>query len=197
MTALVPARMLLDAARLFDSGQRLGIGLGEGLLGLQTSDLQVTLRQLDGAFIRYAQLFPDKIAGAAVVEVAPLLEAIKAISLVAERNAPIRLEFTRGQVTVSAGTGDGTGVGSGGQAQASATLDAAFEPTSDDADPVVLPANPTYLIDGLSSLGTAYARLTYPEKLRPVVMTGIAGAGAEADERFRYLFIPVRSPGRQ
>lgn len=193
MTALVPARMLLDAARLFDSGQRLGIGLGEGLLGLQTSDLQVTLRQLDGAFIRYAQLFPDKIAGAAVVEVAPLLEAIKAISLVAERNAPIRLEFARGQVTVSAGTGDGTG----GQAQASAALDAAFEPTSDDADPVVLPANPTYLIDGLSSLGTAYARLTYPEKLRPVVMTGIAGAGAEADERFRYLFIPVRSPGRQ
>lgn len=180
-SALVPARMLHEAARLFEPGQNIGIGVDEGLLGLESPGLQVTLRQLDGSFIRYAQLFPDQSIGRAVVEVAPLLEAIKAISLVAERNTPIRLEFTSGRVTVAAN--------SGGQTLASATLDAVFEET----EPAVMAANPTYLIDGLGCLSTPYAQLTYPEKVRPVVMAGMAEADAEADERFRYLFIPVRS----
>lgn len=181
-SALVPARMLVEAARLFQPGQQIGVGLDEGLLGLRSSGLEVTLRQLDGSFIRYARLFPERPTGRAVVEVAPFLEAIKAIGLVAERNTPIRLEFGPGRVTVAAGSGD--------QALASATIDAMFE----DAEPVVIAVNPTYLIDGLASLSTPYARLSYPESVRPVVMTGAAGPQVEADEQFRYLFIPVRSP---
>lgn len=181
-SALVPARTLLDAARLFEPGQQIGIGLEDGLLGLDSSGLEVTLRQLDGSFVRYAQLFPDRPTGRAVVEVAPLLEAIKAIALVAERNAPIRLEFARGQVTVVAGSGD--------QAVASATIDAVFEAT----EPVAMAANPTYLIDGLGCLGTQYVQLTYPDNVRPVVLAGVAGPDAEADEQFRYLFLPVGSP---
>jgi DNA polymerase-3 subunit beta len=180
-SALVPARTLLEAARLFEPGQQIGIGLEDGLFGLETPGLAVTLRQLDGSFIRYAQLFPDRPSGQAVVEVAPLLEAIKAIALVAERNTPVRLEFARGRVTVVAGSGD--------QALASATIDAVYE----QDEPVVMAVNPAYLLDGLGCLGTPYARLTYPEKVRPVVMAGAAGPDEEADGQFRYLFIPVRS----
>jgi DNA polymerase-3 subunit beta len=180
-SALVPARALLEAARLFAPGQQIEIGLEEGLLGLASSGLEVTLRQLDGSFVRYAQLFPEHPIGKAIVEVAPLLEAIKAISLVAERNTPIRLEFAPGQVTVVAGSGD--------QAVASATIDALYE----QDEPVVMAVNPTYLLDGLDSLGTPYARLTYPKKVSPAVLTGLAGPEGEADEQFRYLFIPVRS----
>lgn len=184
-SALVPARMLLEAARLFEPGGEVGIGLGDGLFGLRSPGLEVTLRQLDGSFIRYAQLFPDRPAGRAVVEVAPLLEAVKATALVAERNTPVRLEFARGRVTVVAGSGD--------QALASATIDAVFE----DAEPAVMAVNAAYLIDGLGCLDAPYVRLTYPEKVRPVVMTGLAGPDAEPDERFRYLFIPVRAAAAQ
>jgi DNA polymerase-3 subunit beta len=179
--ALVPARMLLEAARLFESDRQIGIGLDEGLLGLRSPGLEVTARQLDGTFIRYAQLFPDRPSGRAAVEVAPLLEAIKAVALVAERNMPVRLRFDTGRVTVAAGSGD--------QALASATIDAAFE----GPDPVVMAVNPAYLIDGLGCLGAPYVCLTYPEKVRPVVMAGAAGPDEAADEGFRYLFIPVRS----
>jgi DNA polymerase-3 subunit beta len=112
-------------------------------------------------------------------------EAIKAVALVAERNTPVRLEFATDQVTVVAGSGD--------QALARAKIEAIY-----DADePVVIAVNPVYLIDGLGCLGTAYARLTYPEKVRPVVLTGVAApgdeAGGEPDGEFRYLFIPVRA----
>lgn len=181
VSALVPARMLLEAARLFQPGQQIEVGLEEGLLGLASSGLEVTLRQLDGSFIRYSQLFPEQPTGRAVVEVAPLLETIKAIALVAERNTPVRLEFAPGQVTVVAGADN--------QALASATIDALYE----GAEPVAMAVNPAYLLDGLGCLGTPYARLTYPEKVYPVVLTGLAGPDDEADEQFRYLFIPVRS----
>lgn len=179
-SALVPARMLLEAARLFETGEQVAIGLDEGRIGLSADGLAVTLRQLDGAFIRYAQLFPETYAGGASVEVAALVEAVKAIALVAERNTPVRLEFARGQVTIGAGSGD--------QAVATVTIDAEYE-----ADPVSIAANPAYLLDGLGSLDTRYARLRYPEKARPVVLSGLAELGAEPDELFRYLFIPVRS----
>jgi DNA polymerase-3 subunit beta len=180
-SALVPARMFLEAARLFEPGEQIGICLDDGLLGLATSGLEVTLRQLDGSFFRYTQLFPERPSGQATIEVAPLLEAIKAIALVAERNTPVRLEFATGQVTVVAGSGD--------QALASATLDAGYA----YAEPVTIAVKPAYLLDGLNCIGTPFARLTYPEKVRPVVLTGLIGPDDEADEQFRYLFIPVRS----
>jgi len=179
-SVLVPARMLLEAARLFDAGEQVTIGIDEGLVGLSAEGLAVTLRQLDGSFVRYEQLFPETYPGGAVVQVAPLVEAIKAIALVAERNTPIRLEFASEQVTIGAGSGD--------QAVATVTIDAEF-----DAEPVSIAANPAYLLDGLGSLDTPYAQLRYPEKARPVVLTGLAEPGGAADESFRYLFIPVRS----
>jgi DNA polymerase-3 subunit beta len=64
-SALVPARALLEAARLFAPGQQIEIGLEDGLLGLGSSGLEVTLRQLDGSFVRYAQLFPEQPTGKA------------------------------------------------------------------------------------------------------------------------------------
>jgi DNA polymerase III subunit beta len=179
-TAQVPARMLLEAARLFEAGEQVGIGVGEGLVGLSADGLEVTLRQLDGAFVRYERLFPEVYAGGAVIEVAPLVEAIKAIALVAERNTPVRLGFEPGQVTIGAGSGD--------QAVASVTIDAQY-----DAEPVSIAVRPAYLLDGLGSLETPYAWLRYPEKRLPVVFTGLAEPGGAADGAFRYLFIPVRS----
>lgn len=138
--------MLLDAARLFAPGQRIEVGLEDGLLGLASSGLEVTLRQLDGSFVRYAQLFPEQPSGKAVVEVAALLETIKAVALVAERNTPVRLEFPSGQVTVVAGSGN--------QAVASATIEALYGRD----EPVVMAVNPRYLLDGLGSLGSPPGR---------------------------------------
>lgn len=194
--ALVPARALLEAAKLLPGAEQVRIGLGEGLFGLAVGGVELTLRQLDGEFIRYAQLFPDEYTGEAVLEVAPLIDAIRAIALVAERHTPVRLELAPGQVTVSAGSGD--------HALADVTLDVGYE-----GEPVVIAANPTYLLDGLGALGTPYARLRYPAKIRPVFLSpltepepGGAGAGKTAtaetgaEALFHYLFIPSRGAER-
>lgn len=202
-SALVPARALLEAARLLPGAEQVRIGLGDGLLGLAVGGVELTLRQLDGEFIRYAQLFPDEYTGEAVLEVAPLTEAIRAIALVAERHTPVRLELVPGQVTVSAGSGD--------HALADVTLEVGYE-----GEPVVIAANPAFLLDGLGALGTPYVRLRYPAKIRPVFLSpltepGAGGAGAgdagagraetggavtAAEALFHYLFIPSRGAER-
>ncbi|MBR7836340.1 hypothetical protein KDL01_23890, partial [Actinospica durhamensis] len=200
LSALVPARALLEAAKLLPGAEQVRIGLGDGLLGLAVGGLELTLRQLDGEFIRYAQLFPDEYTGEVVLEVAALTEAIRAIALVAERHTPVRLELEPGQVTVSAGSGD--------HALADVTLAVGYE-----GEPVVIAANPTYLLDGLGALGTPYARLRYPARVRPVFLSPLTEAqaaeglrGAEtggntspdngSDALFHYLFIPSRGGER-
>ena len=194
LSALVPARALLEAAKLLPGAEQVRIGLGDGLLGLAVGGLELTLRQLDGEFIRYAQLFPDEYTGEVVLEVAALTEAIRAIALVAERHTPVRLELEPGQVTVSAGSGD--------HAVADVTLEVGYE-----GEPVVIAANPTYLLDGLGALGTPYARLRYPARVRPVFLSPLTApqaAGGDTDAStdngsealFHYLFIPSRGGER-
>jgi DNA polymerase-3 subunit beta len=183
--ALVPARALLEAAKLVPGAQRVRLGLGDGLLGLAAGGLELTLRQLDGEFIRYGQLFPEDYAGEAVLEVAPLIEAIRAIALVAERHTPVRLALAPGRVTVSAGSGE--------HALADVTLEVGYH-----GEPVVIAANPGYLLDGLGALGTPFARLRYPARLRPVFLSTLTepGAAVASDELFHYLFIPSRGADR-
>jgi DNA polymerase-3 subunit beta len=40
------------------------------------------------------------------VRTGDLVEAVKRVALVAERNTPVRLRFSEGQVAIEAGTGD-------------------------------------------------------------------------------------------
>ncbi len=164
--ALVPARALLEAAKLLPGAEPVRIGHGEGLLGLASGGLELTLRQLDGEFIRYAQLFPDEYVGEAVLEVAPLIEAIRAIALVAERHTPGPIALPGadppGLPQPPDGRGRGYGHGQGSDADAGTATEAvAGTDTSVGTD-----------------TGTA------------------RGTGAGADSPFHYLFIPSRGAER-
>ena len=99
--------------------------------------------------------------------------------MVAERNTPVRLKFTDGQVAIEAGTRD--------DAQASEAVEATL--TGPDIE---IAFNPHFLLDGLGAVGTAYARLSFTQPSRPAVLTGQAEAEGDADESYRYVLMPVR-----
>ena len=61
---------------------------------------------VDGEYPKVRSLFPPESPTYAVVETAALIEAVKRVALVAERNTPVRLSFTDGSITLEAGTGD-------------------------------------------------------------------------------------------
>ena len=82
------------------------------------------------------------------LEVGPFAEAVKRVALVAERNTPIRLEFTGDGLTLEAGAGD--------EATASETVEASF-----DGDELRVAFNPGYLLDGLGAIDSDTARISF------------------------------------
>ena len=116
----------------------------------------------------------------AVVATAPLNEAVKRVSLVAERNTPVRLSFTEGQVALEAGAGD--------DAQASEVLEAQLE-----GEDLVVGFNSGFLLDGLQALGTDLARLTLTDSIKPSVMSGQESLEGTPDTSYRYLIMPMRT----
>ena len=187
--ALVPARTLADTAKSLAAAEQVTLalssgvaGAGEGLVGFEGSGRRTTSRLLDGEFPKYRSLLPDESQSLATVDTAALIEAVRRVALVAERNTPIRLAFGQGQVTLEAGTGE--------EAQASESLAAEL-----DGDDISIAFNPTYLLDGLGALGTSHAQLAFTVATRPAVISGKRSATEAALGDYRYLLMPVRLSG--
>ena len=184
-TVLVPAHALVEAARSFGAAAQVSIGLdahaedvtGAGIAGWEAGGRQTTTRLLGGEYPKYAALLPTEFSAVAELEVGPFAEAVKRVALVAERNTPIRLEFTGDGLTLEAGAGD--------EATASETVEASF-----DGDDLRVAFNPGYLLDGLGAIDSDTARISFTTPTRPAVLTGKDGAGD-----YRYVLMPIRSAG--
>lgn len=177
--ALVPAKTLADTAKSLTSGAEVSIALGgEGMIGFEGGGRRTTSRLLDGDFVKYRSLLPSEYAGLAEVQTSSFIEAVKRVSLVAERNTPVRLSFSQGEVVLEAGTGE--------EAQAVEALEASLE--GDDID---IAFNPGFLLDGLAAISSDVARLSFTTPTKPAVLTGKPPADG-ANPNYRYLIMPVR-----
>ncbi|UPK75058.1 DNA polymerase III subunit beta [Nocardioidaceae bacterium SCSIO 66511] len=186
--ALVPARVLAETAKALAAGDDVTIAIssegdGEGLIGFEgvagNGTRSTTTRLLEGEFPRVRQLFQAESATVAYVSTATLTDAVKRVSLVAERNTPVRLSFSAGQLVLEAGSGE--------DAQASETIEASV-----DGDDISIGFNPQYLLDGLSVMGEPVVHMAFTQHTRPASIAGVSEVGADPDLAFRYLIMPVR-----
>jgi DNA polymerase-3 subunit beta len=202
--ALVPARTLSETAKAMATSQEpvtiaLAAGAtGEGLVGFSGAGRRTTTRLLDGEFPKYRSLFPDTHAAQANVPTAALIEVVKRVALVAERNTPVRLTFSPEVLTLEAGGSE--------NARASESMDCAY-----DGEEMTIAFNPQFLLDGLGAINAPSAVLSFTAPTKPAVITGAldgaqdAGsdggetdpAAAKANEAaaYRYLLMPVRVTG--
>jgi len=181
---LVPARNLADAAKTLGgagSTVELSLASGDGLLGLSGTGRRTTSRLLDAEFPKYRQLLPAEHNAAAIIEVSSLQDAIKRVSLVAERGTQVRLEFSDGGLRLSAGGDD----------EGSAEEELPVEFTG---DPVTIAFNPGYLLDGLAAVRTDRAHLSFTTPSRPALIKPVGEDGSVV-EGYLYLLMPVRLPG--
>ena len=185
--ALVPARTLADTAKAMVSGKEVTIALsqgrvGEGLIGFSGAGRRTTTRLLDGEFPKVRSLFPDTHAAQAKVPTAAMIEVVKRVALVAERNTPVRLGFADNMLTVEAGGSE--------DARASESMDAQY-----DGEDLQIAFNPQFLLDGLGALGADTAVLSFTAPAKPAVLTGEASdseSAPVAENTYRYLLMPVR-----
>jgi DNA polymerase III subunit beta len=183
---LVPARALSDTARALTNGAQVSIALalpgseggsGDGMIGFEGAGRRTTTRLLSGEFPRYQSLLPKTVNSAAELPVSLLTESVKRVALVAERNTPVRLSFSAGQLTLEAGTGD--------EAQAEEVIEADFS-----GDDLSIAFNPQYLLDGLAAIDSDTVRIAFTEPGKPALLTG--KPGPDGTPEFRYLLMPIR-----
>ncbi len=182
--ALIPARTLSDTAKALGASGRVDLSLGgsaggDGLVGFEAGSRRTTSRLLDGEYPKVSSIFPTSADTEAVVSTGELVEAVKRVALVAERNTPVRLKFGDGQLTIEAGTGD--------DAQASEAVESTL--TGPELE---IAFNPHFLLDGLGAVGTPFSRFSFTQPSRPAVLSGQAEADGEADASYRYVLMPVR-----
>jgi DNA polymerase-3 subunit beta len=185
LAALVPAKVLADTAKSLTSGSEVTIalsagGAGEGIIGFEGAAAggvrRTTTRLLDGEFPKVRSLFPSEHLTKAMVEKAALVESVKRVSLVAERNTAVQLKFSDGVLTLDAGSGE--------EAQASESIEADIQ-----GEELTTGFNPQFLLDGLTAIDETTVELAFTQASKPVVLSG---SSSDADPGFRYLLMPRR-----
>ncbi|MEZ0446402.1 DNA polymerase III subunit beta [Cellulomonas sp. ICMP 17802] len=181
--ALVRARTLSDAAKSLGGAGSVTVALSTGsgvdMIGFEAAGRQTTSLLVDGDYPAVRRLFPDETPIHAIVGTHALADAAKRVALVAERNTPIRLSFSEGQVVLDAGQGD--------DAQASEALEATLV-----GDDISVAFNPQFLLDGLGALSTTFVRLSFTHPNKPVEFTGQETLDGEDNPEYRYLLVPIR-----
>lgn len=190
--ALVPAKVLADTAKSLTAGLEVTIALastgsGEGIIGFEGSAgggvRRTTTRLLDGEFPKVRTLFPSDHTTVARVDRVTLVESVKRVSLVAERNTAVQLAFTEGMLTLDAGSGD--------EALATEQIEAVVK-----GEPITTGFNPQFLLDGLTAIEDPVVELAFTQASKPAVLTGTDSLDPSSteglDTAFRYLLMPRR-----
>ena len=123
----------------------------------ELGDTVLSSRLIDGQFPNYRQLLPDSVDHELRLSTTELGEVVRRISLLAQKNAPLRLSFSEGTLTVSAQTPD---IG-----EASEAIPVPFH-----GEVFEIGFNPEFLKDGLESIESHELLLKLISPLRPGVI---------------------------
>jgi DNA polymerase III subunit beta len=175
LEAIIPARALQELARIAGSSDELQLGMLENHVVFGADGTWLTTRRIDGQFPNYRQLLPEQFEHELQLPREELLEVVRRVSLMAQRNSPLRLRFAEGELTVSAVTQD---VG-----EARESLPAPFA-----SDPLEIGFNAEFLRDGLESVDADSIKFKLISPLRPAVLEGDT-------PDYVYLIMPIRLAG--
>src|SRR5919204_677406 len=175
LEANVPARTLQELSRVATTGSadEIEITALENQVIFNLGPVVISSRLVEGRFPNYRQLLPESYEHELNVNGAELLEVVRRISLLAQKNAPLRFGFTEGAVEVSAQTPD---VG-----EASESMPVPYK-----GEPLEIGFNPEFFRDGLESAESDDLVLKLISPLRP----GLIQSGD--DGGFLYLVMPIR-----
>lgn len=175
LEANIPARALRELSRILgaEGAEHAAITLLPNQAVFEAGAITLTTRLIDGQFPNYRQLLPESYEHDVRLPRSDFLEVVRRVSQLAQRNAPLRLSFASGQLTVAATTPD---VG-----DAVETMPATFE-----GEEMEIGFNPEFLREGIESVEGDEVLLRLISPLRPGLLQPVG------DDDFRYLVMPIR-----
>ena len=186
LTALVPAKTLQEVGKTFGHSSTISVSFtakdDRELIAFTADNKTVTSLLIKGSFPPVRRLFPETSENYAVINTGELIEAVRRVSLVLEREAALRFTFTIDGLTMEA-------VGSE-HAQASEAIDALL--TGDD---IILSLKPQFLIDGLTAVRSEFVRFSFTKsentnKPGPMLITSQSSKDQPGADSFKYLLQP-------
>jgi DNA polymerase III subunit beta len=175
LEAIIPARALIELGRIAAGADTVQLGVHENHVVFGVGEAWLTTRRIDGQFPNYKQLLPESFEVELELPRAELLDVVRRAGVMAQRNAPLRLRFEEGELTVSAQSQD---VG-----ETRETMPAGYA-----GDPLEIGFNADFLREGLESVTGDSVLLKLINPLRPGLIT------ADGDA-FWYLIMPIRLAG--
>jgi DNA polymerase-3 subunit beta len=175
LEANIPARALRELGRIVAAEEidEVTVSLLPNQAVFGAGAVLLSTRLIDGQFPNFRQLLPESYEHDVRLPLPEFLEVTRRVSQLAQRNAPLRLSFSSGQLKVSASTPD---VGDAEEA-----MPAAFE-----GEALEIGFNPEFLRDGIESVEGNEVMLRLISPLRPGLLQPVD------NEDFRYLVMPIR-----
>jgi len=173
--ANVPARALAELTRIVGAveAEAMAVSVRTNQVVFEVGGTVLSSRLIDGQFPNYRQLLPEAYEHELRLAAGEVGDVVRRISLLAQKNAPLRLAFAEGELTVSARTPD---IG-----EASETVPVPFS-----GEAMEIGFNPDFLRDGLESMDGADVLLKLISPLRPGLLSSADDSG------FQYLLMPIR-----
>ena len=176
LEAIIPARALTELGRIAAGTETVALGVNENTVVFGTGDTWLTTRRIDGQFPDVARLLPEAFEVEVDLPRAELRDVVRRAGVMALRNAPLRLRFAAGELTISAQSQD---VG-----ETVESLPAAYT-----GEPLEIGFNAEFLADGVDAVRSDTVRLKLINPLRPGLIT------SADDDSFWYLIMPIRLAG--
>ena len=175
LEANIPARALRELGRILgaEGADEVEVSLLRSQALFRVGSIILTTRLIEGQFPNYRQLLPESYEHDVRLPRAEFLDVTRRISQLAQRNAPLKLSFESGELTVAAETPE---VG-----DATETIPAAF-----DGEPLQIGFNPEFLRDGIESVQSEEILVRLISPLRPGLLQPVG------DEDYSYLVMPIR-----
>jgi len=175
LEANIPARALRELGRILSTEgvEEVSVGLLPNQAVFKAGAIVLNTRLIDGQFPNFRQLLPESYDHDVRLPRSDFLDVTRRVSQLAQRNAPLRLSFAPGELTVAAETPD---VG-----DAEETMPAAFE-----GEPLEIGFNPEFLKEGIESVEGDEVVLRLISPLRPGLLQPVD------NDDFRYLVMPIR-----
>ena len=175
LEANIPARALRELGRIVSTEQvaDVSVSLLRNQAVFRVGAVVLNTRLIEGQFPNFQQLLPKSYEHDVRLSRAELLDVTRRVSQLAQRNAPLRLSFAPGELTVAASTPD---VG-----DAEETMPAAFE-----GEPLEIGFNPDFFKEGIESVEGDELILRLISPLRPGLLQPVD------NDDFRYLVMPIR-----
>ena len=186
---LVPARVLIEAGKMFQSEQTVTMSLLSGgdreLVAISAGNRVVTSSLAKGSFPKVRGLLDEKGGGSAyaIVLSSDLIDATRRVSLVLERDGAIKYTFSKDGVLLETSAAE--------TASAQETVDAHLV-----GEEVFVWLKPRLVIDGVAGAHSEFVRLGFtpssdPVKAGPVLFTAHSSKDSETIEQaYRYLMQP-------